>query len=119
SGHHVVLGTAGTGKTVMATLRAQHLASPTTPGHGRVLLVTYNNALVTYLRHLHPGAPRNITIETYGRFARGYLKNRGQMPGYGLIAKPTVRRHFVERAIDEVRAGHRLAHFLGRDPDFF
>jgi DNA helicase IV len=52
TGHQVVLGTAGTGKTTMAILRADHLAAPTTPNHGPVLVVTYNNTLVTYLRHV-------------------------------------------------------------------
>lgn len=42
--HNVVLGTAGTGKTTMAIHRAAHLADPATRNHGRVLLVTFNNA---------------------------------------------------------------------------
>ena len=47
-GHTVVLGTAGSGKTTIAMLRAQHLAS--IPNGGRVLLVTFNGALVEYMR---------------------------------------------------------------------
>jgi DNA helicase IV len=45
-GHTVVLGTAGSGKTTMAILRADYLAQLT---GRRVLLATYNRALVTYL----------------------------------------------------------------------
>ncbi|MGH3780481.1 MAG: UvrD-helicase domain-containing protein [Pseudonocardiaceae bacterium] len=83
-GHQVVLGTAGTGKTVMAIHRAAHLADPRTQNYGSTLLLTYNNSLVTYLRHLADQLP-GVTIETYGRFARGYLASQGRM-GYNQIA---------------------------------
>ena len=43
-GHIVVLGTAGSGKTTIALLRAHHLAN--IPNGGRVLLDTFNGALV-------------------------------------------------------------------------
>lgn len=39
-GHIVVLGTAGSGKTTVALLRAHHLAN--IPNGGKVLLVTFN-----------------------------------------------------------------------------
>jgi DNA helicase IV len=119
TGHTVVLGTAGTGKTVMAMLRAHHLASPSTPGHGPVLLVTYNNTLVTYLRSLQDGTPANITVETYGKFARGYLNSRGQMPPWGGITTPSQRRQLVERALTEVANGYRPSRFFERDTGFF
>lgn len=47
-GHIVVLGAAGSGKTTMALLRAHHLAN--IPNGGRVLLVTFNGALVEHMR---------------------------------------------------------------------
>ena len=64
-GHNVVLGTAGSGKTTMAIHRAVHLADPAVPGSGRTLLLTFNRALVTYLRHLSPARMANLTIEHY------------------------------------------------------
>jgi superfamily I DNA/RNA helicase len=118
-GHQVVLGTAGTGKTVMAMLRALHLASPSTSGSGPVLLVTYNNALVTYLKHLRGGAARGVTVETYGRFARGYLHSRGMMPNWGGIADPDARRRLVKRSISAVEKGYKPSSFFGRDLAFF
>jgi superfamily I DNA/RNA helicase len=118
TGHQVVLGTAGTGKTTMAMLRAEHLAAPETRNSGRVLLVTYNNALVTYLRHLRPDAAANITIETYGLFARGYLNSVGLM-GYNAIAKPDLRRVLAERAVKEVAATYQPSRFFARSVDFF
>ena len=41
TGHNVVLGTAGSGKTLIAILRAAHLANPALPEHGPTLLVTF------------------------------------------------------------------------------
>ena len=52
-GHIVVLGTAGSGKTTVALLRAHHLAN--IPNGGRVLLVTFNRGLVKYMRGLTNG----------------------------------------------------------------
>ncbi|MCP2340663.1 3'-5' exonuclease [Actinomadura rupiterrae] len=118
AGHQVVLGTAGTGKTTMAMLRAEHLAAPETRNSGRVLLVTYNNALVTYLRHIQPAAAANITIETYGLFARGYLNSVGKMP-YGAIANPELRRHLAGQAIKEIAATYKPGQFFERPVEFF
>ena len=49
-GHTVVLGTAGSKKTKIALLQAQHLASIL--NGGRVLLVTFNRALVEHMRRI-------------------------------------------------------------------
>ena len=78
-GHHVVLGTAGSGKTTMAILRAAFLADPELPGNGPVLLLTYNKALGSYIRTISQGRLRNVTVEHYHKFARGYLASRGLM----------------------------------------
>ncbi|WP_024365323.1 3'-5' exonuclease [Arthrobacter sp. TB 26] len=99
--HNVVLGTAGTGKSTMAMLRAIHLARAATVNFGPVLVVTYNNTLVKYLRFLGPEARKNITIETYSRFARGYLAHRGLMSN-DAIAGPDAVREFVESALTAV-----------------
>ncbi|MDP9404219.1 MAG: AAA family ATPase [Actinomycetota bacterium] len=119
TGHQVILGTAGTGKTVMAMLRAIHLASASTPGAGRVLLVTYNNALVTYLRHLRGGPANGVTVETYGRFARGFLRSRGLMPIWGGILKPNQRRSMVRSAFEAVASGYKPSKFFDRELGFF
>jgi hypothetical protein len=54
----------------MAIHRAAHLADARTQNGGPTLLLTYNNSLVTYLRHL-ANQLHGVTIETYGKFARG------------------------------------------------
>ncbi len=119
AGHQVILGTAGTGKTVMAMLRALHLASASTPNAGRVLLVTYNNALVTYLRHMRGGPANGVTVETYGRFARGFLHSRGLMPTWGGILRPNQRRTMVRSAFEAVASSYKPSKFFDRELGFF
>jgi superfamily I DNA/RNA helicase len=117
-GHQVVLGTAGTGKTVMAIHRAVHLANPSTPGHGRVLLITFTNSLVAYLTHLAEGHRHNITVETYHKYARGYLANQGLM-AFNSIADADLRRTLISKAVDTVAASYRPGAFFARPLDFF
>jgi superfamily I DNA/RNA helicase len=116
-GHLVVLGTAGTGKTVMAIHRAAHLADARTQNSGPTLLLTYNNSLVTYLRHLANKLP-GVVIETYGRFARGYLAAHGRM-GYNHIAGPDERKFFVTQAIKSTVQIYKPSPFFDRAIDFF
>ena len=77
-GHTVVLGTAGSGKTTMALLRAIGLSN--LPNNPRVLVVTFNRALVQYMAGLGAGDLRNVTVEGFHQFARGYLNSVGKMP---------------------------------------
>jgi superfamily I DNA/RNA helicase len=100
-------------------LRAAHLAASTTQNHGPVLVVTYSNTLATYLRHLCGPAAENITIETFGRFARGYLNSVGLMPRWGGIATPDQRRHWVEQSVKEVATGYKPIRLFDRDTGFF
>lgn len=116
----VVLGTAGTGKTTMAVLRAKFLANPIGSNGGPVLLVTFNNALVRYLRHLVPCTLGRVTVETYSKFARGYLHSVGAMPTWGGIAQGEDLTRLVGDAVTSVRATYtRGARFFDRDRDFF
>jgi superfamily I DNA/RNA helicase len=108
-GHTVVLGTAGSGKTTMAILRAQYLAALTGQ---KVLLVTFNRALVTYLKALaaHQQLPSLVTVENYHLFARGYLGSRGLMKYYD-IADSDLRQRLIEQALNDLHSsleGSRL-----------
>src|SRR5437867_3622071 len=89
-GHTVVLGTAGSGKTTMAILRAKYLAELSRDSTNRVLLVTFNKTLVTYLHIMartQQISPR-IEVRNYHHFARGYLHVKGFMR-QNAIANPT------------------------------
>ena len=102
-GHTVVLGTAGSGKTTMAILRADYLAQLT---GRRVLLATYNRALVTYLEAMirQQQISQLVEARTYHHFARGYLNHKGHMRR-NVIAEGRARQTLIAQATAEV---HRL-----------
>lgn len=93
----MVLGTAGSGKTTMAVHRARYLCEA--PGiAGPTLLVTFNRALVTYLRAVGAFGPE-LTVENYHRFARGYLRHTTGQSVSICSSKPAL----VDKALAEVR----------------
>lgn len=116
-GHHLIQGTAGSGKSVMAILRAGYLTRELTPNHGPTLLLTHDNSLVNYLRYLAEGRADAVTVETYHRFARGYLNGLGLM-GYGRIAGDDADT-YLTAAIAEVRAQYLPSPFFERPLEFF
>jgi superfamily I DNA/RNA helicase len=116
-GHNVILGTAGSGKTTMAMLRALSLADPRTAHAGRTLLVTFNKSLLAFLKHVIPEDVVNLDVRNYHRFARGYLYAQGRM-GTSAIAAPRPRFELISRALRLVRAERREP-VLSRDADFF
>jgi superfamily I DNA/RNA helicase len=117
-GHFVVLGTAGSGKTTLAILRAAYLGNPNTDNNGQTLLVTFNRALVSYLRQFQGSHFRNVVVENYHLFARGYLNSRGRMRNNS-ICDGNLRELLVLRAIlatVEAKGDHAV---LGRGFEFF
>ena len=112
-GHTVVLGTAGSGKTTLAILRALYLSDPSTAHAGRTLLVTFNRCLVTYMEHLAGAMQRPVDVRNYHRFARGYLESRGKLP-WGSICGADERLQLIESAVREARAAGAQGAILGR-----
>jgi superfamily I DNA/RNA helicase len=117
-GHTVVLGTAGSGKTTLAILRAVYLAEKSTPHFGGTLLLTFNNTLIAYLRHWIPTFSPHLTVETYHKFARGYLGSRGKM-GWHTVSEKGFRDQLISQAIDFVRARCPDHPILDRSQKFF
>jgi superfamily I DNA/RNA helicase len=101
TGHTVVLGTAGSGKTTLAILRAAYLADPDTEHSGKTLLVTFNKSLVSYLKHLQENGVQGLSVEHYHKFVRGYLHSRGKL-GNGQICTPTQRNRYLASALKTV-----------------
>ncbi|EGA0596979.1 hypothetical protein BJM58_12260 [Listeria monocytogenes] len=97
-GNIVVLGTAGSGKTTIALLRAVRLAI-TYPDE-KILLLTYNRTLINYMEFILSDKPQNLVIENYHKFARGYLNSRGKM-GYKCIL--TSKNDLIKEAVDTVK----------------
>ena len=116
-GHIVVLGTAGSGKTTVALLRAHHLAN--IPNGGKVLLVTFNRALVKYMRGLSNYQTQKLVVENYHTFARGYLNSRGQMPHRNGIAGPDEKASYIEQAVDYFKKKYPAETTFKRSIEFF
>jgi len=116
-GHFVVLGTAGSGKTTLAILRAAYLADPRTDHAWRTLLVTFNRALVTYLEHLQGGTIPNVEVRNYHRFARGYLRNRGIDLDNAIVDRE--RKGLIAEAVKGVALRHPHNAFFDRHPELF
>lgn len=114
-GHFAVLGTAGSGKTTLAILRAAYLADPRTDHQGKTLLVTFNRALVTYLKHLQNRKLANVFIENYHTFARGYLHDRGKLPNNSILSDPDKREDLIKKAVEKGKQ-HQGEHSLFNRP---
>ncbi|MBC9030783.1 UvrD-helicase domain-containing protein [Sphingomonas sp. JC676] len=117
-GHNVVLGTAGSGKTSMAILRAAYLSDPRRPDHGRTLLITFNKTLGTYIRHIAKDVLDRVKVENFHLFARGYLASRGLLPD-GWLLQPHRRQTFVLAAMAQVKALGSGDALLSRPVGFF
>lgn len=99
-GHFAVLGTAGSGKTTLAILRAAYLADSGTDHYGKTLLVTFNKALVTYLKHIQDRQLLgNVVIENYHTFARGYLAARNKLSHNEIQSDSDRREALVKQGI--------------------
>lgn len=116
-GHIVVLGTAGSGKTTIALYRARHLAN--LPDGGKVLLVTFNRALVEYMRGIEPALTSRLVVENYHRFARGYLGSCGKMPRWNGILTPEQKDHYIGQALENLRATYPKESTFRRPKEFF
>ena len=118
TGHQVVLGTAGSGKTTMAILRAAYLANPELPGGGPTLLLTFNRPLGAYIRSIAGPELASVQVEHFHRFARGYLNHRGLM-GQNEIAQGRLRDQLVTGAVSDVESRYKAHPFFRRPVGFF
>lgn len=117
-GHFAIAGTAGSGKTTIATLRAAYLADKRLDHAGPTLLVTFNRTLAKYLEFIREGGGDQVTIENYHTFARGYLNSRGKM-AWNVICDGNVRTGLIASAVQVVRAADGDRPLLRRSVDLF
>lgn len=118
TGQHVVLGTAGSGKTTMAIARARYLTNGLLPDAGRTLIVTYNRALMNFIRSFGDEIPADVDVRNYHLFARGYLGSRRKLP-YGCIVNQRTREDLIERALRDVHKSSEDRAFFHRPLKFF
>jgi len=116
-GHIVVLGTAGSGKTTIALLRAFHLAN--LPDSPNVLLVTFNGALVEYMRGISNFRTGNLVVESYHKFARGYLNYRAKMPRWNGILGPGEKAYYIGKAVETLKKQYPTESTFRRSDEFF
>ena len=115
-GHYIVLGTAGSGKTTMALLRAEFLSN--LPESGKVLLVTFNGALAEYMKGIINPWPSKLQVENYHKFARGYLNSRGKMQ-WNVILSPDDKAYYIDQSVKELKNLHPSESTLKRVKEFF
>lgn len=117
-GHLVVLGAAGTGKTVMALHRAVHLADRQTENGGPTLLTTHSSELVRHLISLDGARRPGMTIASYSKFAGEYLRGLKKMLPNAVIEN-TMKMELVDRAARSVGLGASRNAFFDSPPQFF
>ena len=76
-GYRLIRGVAGSGKTLVLTYRAQHMASHFP--QWRILLLCFNTALSQALKH-HIARHSNVRVHTLDALARRVLKSTGRLP---------------------------------------
>lgn len=118
-GHQVVLGTAGSGKTTMAILRAAFLTDPELPERGKTLLLTFNKGLGAYIKSMAGDELRRVHVEHFHKFARGYLNSQGLMGGWSAVVDGKPRDALIEAAIANVRGRYDPHSFFDRPLGFF
>lgn len=117
-GHHVVLGSAGSGKTTMAVYRAIYLSNVRLPGGGKTLIITFNKALMRYIASMEALPHDRVTVENYHHFARGYLSSRGLL-GQRSIVSTARRSALIQQAVMERMIAHSHHTFFQRHQKFF
>lgn len=95
----IVLGTAGSGKSTVAIARAKFLAHVNV--NDNVLLLTYNNALIKYLKNIDSDLPKNIEITTYHKFAEDYLISNEIIEKYEVV-RSKKKGELLDKAINKM-----------------
>ena len=117
-GCYVILGTAGSGKSVMALLRAMQLCN--LDPRSNVLLITFNTALVNYFNTLVENeCPNNLYIENYHKFARGYLHSKNKLGINSIVETKNDKIQLISEALAQVREDYPGESTLNRTVDFF
>ena len=110
----VVLGTAGSGKTTIALLRAVNMVK--NHPDDKVLLLTYNRTLIKYMEFILEDCPKNLLIQNYHKLARGYLNSRGKMERDAILES---KNKYIAEAIEKVKNKYPDENTLERHLDIF
>ncbi len=94
-GHTVILGTAGSGKTSMAMLRAIHLQKNHCDANEKTLLLTYNKMLMSYMRSFDEFQNNDFQLRTYFKIAYQVLSSNNILSTNGFL-DPDKKKVLVE-----------------------
>lgn len=122
-GHYIVLGTAGSGKTTLAIHRAAYLAKRTRTTQ-KILLVTFNKSLVTYLNAIGEDSLDKVHVRNYHWFARGYLGHNGMLGYNDIVPSMTYEKEnkkltYITEALAEIIEEEGNNATLSRAPEVF
>lgn len=100
TGHNVITGSAGSGKSVCAILRAMSINKRC---NKNAHILTYNNSLVNYMKNiitdLNKDNQYNIFIDTYHRFLTQYLRKNNQLSNGEILSSNYKKSELIKRAI--------------------
>lgn len=115
-GHGVICGVAGSGKSVCAVMRAKYIQELT---KGRVLLLTYNNSLINYMKDIHNDL-NQIDVTTYHKFAARCMRSFGILGNNEILEnKYREKDELINRAINNVKMFYPNTSVLNRSITFF
>lgn len=118
NGNYAVLGAAGSGKSLMALLRAEKLCREH-PAEN-VLIVTFNKALVNSMKAMEGGSmPVNLTIRTCHSLAFSVLRSKDRRSKELKILDDKDKEELISQARDEIRKQYPDETTLARPEDFF
>ena len=98
-GYRLIRGVAGSGKTLVLTYRAQHMASHFP--QWRILLLCFNTALSQALKH-HIAGHSNVRVHTLDALARRVLDSTGRRPEHSSSPDFDRRRRDALAAVSEI-----------------
>lgn len=105
-GHTVVLGTAGSGKTSMAMLRAMHLQKNHCTDNEGTLVITYNNMLVSYMQSFEEFSENDFTVTSYYKIAHRLLRSHGLINSQGFL-NASLKKNLIDAAKEEIARVYR------------
>ena len=124
TGHSVVQGVAGSGKTTMALLRAQFMTEPGLEHSGRTLILTYNKSLCSsiegYIRQQGLSVPgrHGVTAANYHRLI---VADLCRLKGKRSFKYPSAKDgdELISKAVAEVMAENSEVSLFRRPLEFF
>lgn len=114
NGHGVICGVAGSGKSVCATVRAKYIEKLT---DGNVLILTFNNALINYMKDINADLNNEkIIITTYHKFAIQCMRSIGILGNDQILQ---YKDDLINNALKNIQKKYPFVAVLKRDVSFF